>query len=45
MLVRLGDVVSSGEPLCSVHAESRGELAYALSYAEAHPDLFEIGER
>lgn len=34
MHVRLGDVVTAGEPLLTVHAESRGELDYALEYAK-----------
>ena len=40
--VRLGDRVSTGTPLCTLHAEAEGELAYALSYAEANPDMFGI---
>ncbi len=42
--VRLGDTVAAGEPLCTVHAESPGELAYALHYAAANPDIFGIAE-
>ncbi len=42
MQVRLGDIVVAGEPLCTVHAEAPGELAYALSYASANPDIFHI---
>ncbi len=30
---RIGDVVQRGQPLFTVHAQSRGELAYALEYA------------
>ena len=40
--LRVGDAVVRGAPLFSVHAESRGELAYALSYARAHPDILGI---
>ena len=40
--VRLGDKVSRGMPLCTLHAESPGELAYALNYADANPDIFRI---
>ena len=36
--LREGDRVRRGDPLFVVHAESRGELAYALEYAMAHPD-------
>lgn len=39
MHVRIGDTVSRGMPLCTVHAEAAGELAYALTYADANPDL------
>jgi thymidine phosphorylase len=35
--VRLGDFVADGQPLCTVHADARGELAYALDYAAANP--------
>jgi len=41
---RLGDHVESGSPLCTVHAESQGELAYAMAYASANPDIFRIAE-
>ncbi|MBU4434754.1 MAG: 1-acyl-sn-glycerol-3-phosphate acyltransferase, partial [Alphaproteobacteria bacterium] len=40
--VRLGDEVSAGEPLMTVHAEARGELAYALDYAAANPNMLSI---
>ncbi len=40
--VRLGDDVEAGQPLLTIHAEARGELAYALDYAAAHPDLFTV---
>lgn len=40
--VRLGDEVAAGEPLLSVHAETSGELQYALDYAAANPGLIEI---
>jgi thymidine phosphorylase len=40
--VRLGDRVQSGSPLCTVHAEAEGELAYAMAYASANPDIFRI---
>ena len=44
MHVRLGDVVHAGEPLWTVHAETRGELNYALDYAAANDDIVGIGE-
>lgn len=40
--VKLDQAVGSGDPIGTVHAESRGELEYALDYADAHPDLLEI---
>lgn len=40
--VRLNEPVESGQPLCTVHAETRGELEYALAYAEANPDIIAI---
>ena len=30
--VRVGDRVERGQPLFTVHAQARGELAYALEY-------------
>jgi thymidine phosphorylase len=42
--VRLGQYVARHEPLCTLHAESPGELAYALAYADANPDIFDITE-
>jgi len=40
--VRLGDLVRATEPLCTVHAETLGELAYALDYAAANDDMVGI---
>jgi thymidine phosphorylase len=40
--VRLGDAVVAGQPLLTVHSEAPGELAYALEYAAANPDLIEL---
>jgi thymidine phosphorylase len=40
--VSLGSPVARGEPLCTLHAESSGELAYALEYAAANSDLIRI---
>jgi thymidine phosphorylase len=39
---RLGSLVDAGQPLFHVHAHTRGELAYALRYAAAHPEPFVI---
>lgn len=41
---RLGEHVVRHEPLCTLYAESPGELAYALAYADANPDIFSITE-
>jgi thymidine phosphorylase len=40
--VRLGDSVAHGDALCTVHAETSGELAYALAYASANSDMFRV---
>ncbi|MGO4550426.1 thymidine phosphorylase family protein [Lysobacter sp. 2RAF19] len=40
--VRIGDAVASGEALFDLHAQSLGEMAYALSFATAHPAIFWI---
>jgi thymidine phosphorylase len=41
---RSGDPVARNQPLCTVHADSPGELAYALDYAAANPDIFVVRE-
>jgi thymidine phosphorylase len=41
--VRIGDSIWAGEPLFHIHAQSPGELEYALTYAAAHSDIFEMG--
>ncbi len=38
----LGQEVETGDPLFTLHAETRGELAYACEYIENHPPIFEI---
>ncbi|MES2149285.1 MAG: thymidine phosphorylase family protein [Pseudomonadota bacterium] len=40
----LDTLVAVGQPLMTLHAESPGELAYALAYAEAQENLFTIEE-
>jgi thymidine phosphorylase len=40
--VRLGQEVVAGQPLLTVHSESSGEMEYALEYAAANADMFEI---
>ena len=43
--VRLGDAVEPGQPLFTVHAQSAGELEYALAYAATNGDIVTVGER
>ena len=40
----LGSVLRAGQPLLTLHAESPGELAYALAYAAAQDTIFTIQE-
>jgi len=42
MHVRLGEEVAAGRPMVTVHADTAGELDYALDYAAANPDIIEI---
>jgi thymidine phosphorylase len=42
--VRIGDSVIAGQSLCTVHADSPGELAYAFDYATLNPDIIAIRE-
>ena len=42
--VSVGERVSRGQPLCTVHADAPGVLAYAFEYAEAIRDIFVIRE-
>lgn len=42
MHVKLGQAVERGEPLYTIHAEARGELNYALAFAEANPGTIEV---
>ena len=42
MLVRLGETIRAGQELCIVHADTPGELEYAMSYSAANPDIFRI---
>jgi len=38
--VALGDEIERGHPLYTIHAETPGELDYALEYAAANPDIY-----
>ena len=42
MNVCLGDVIEKGELLYKLHAETNGELNYALAYYENHDDIITI---
>ncbi len=42
--VRLGQQIMRGEPLLTVHAESPGELSYALQYYKEHLHMITIEE-
>jgi thymidine phosphorylase len=42
MDVRLGDEIDRGQPLLHVHAETTGELAYALEYVARAGDIVEV---
>lgn len=42
--VKVGGTIQQGEPLCTVHAEAPGELAYAFDYALSSGDIFVIGD-
>jgi thymidine phosphorylase len=40
--VRIGAHVNAGQPLYTLHAQSPGELEYALDYAHAQPDIIAV---
>jgi thymidine phosphorylase len=42
--VRVGDFVERGQPLFTLHADSPGELAYALDYACAQAETVHVSE-
>lgn len=42
MHVKVGDVVETGQPLFELHAETKGELEYALAYVRANPDVVTV---
>lgn len=42
MNVRLGDEIDRGQPFLHVHAETPGELAYALDFAARTGDIIEV---
>jgi thymidine phosphorylase len=42
--VSVGAVVNAGQPLCTVHADAPGELAYAFDYAMINRDIITVQE-
>ena len=42
MNVKLGQSVFKGETMLSIHADTKGELAYAKEYADRNPDIVEV---
>lgn len=44
MHVRLGEEVERGQPLFTMHADTAGELHYALDFLNAHPETLSIEE-
>jgi thymidine phosphorylase len=43
LLKTVGDVVSLGEPLFEIHAQSEAQLEFGKAYAAAHPDIVRFG--
>jgi thymidine phosphorylase len=43
--VQLGVSVERGQPLYTIHAETAGELAYALEYVARHQNVIEIEDQ
>jgi thymidine phosphorylase len=42
--VRLGQAVSLGQPLYTIHAETAGELEYAMRYVRTNTDIIHVQE-
>ncbi|HEY9132862.1 MAG TPA: thymidine phosphorylase family protein [Dyella sp.] len=42
--VRLGDRVDMDQPIFTVHAQTRGELAYAMEYVHRHPCIVTLAD-
>ena len=41
---RLGNIVEVGTPLFELHAETKGELEYAIDFLRSHPEAIKIEE-
>jgi thymidine phosphorylase len=39
----VGDVVSKGEPLFEIHAQSEAQREFGRVYTEAHPEIVKFG--
>jgi thymidine phosphorylase len=44
MHVQLGERVERGQPLLTMHADTRGELNYALDFLNSHPETLSVEE-
>jgi thymidine phosphorylase len=44
LLIRLGDILEVGSPLFILHAETQGELQYAIEFLNTHSDAIKIEE-
>mgnify|MGYP003857365043 FL=1 len=42
--VRLGDIIEVGSPLFILHAQTQGELQYAIEFLNTHPDGIKVEE-
>ena len=42
MHVRRGQEVERGQPLYTMHADTRGELHYALDFLASHPETLSL---
>lgn len=45
LTIRIGQWVHRGDPLFMLHAQTPGELAYALDFYQMHPDIVSLGDR
>jgi thymidine phosphorylase len=43
LLYTVGDVVTKGEPLFEIHAQSEAQLEFGRAYAAAHPEIVKFG--
>lgn len=43
-LVHVGERIELGQPIFTVHAQTRGELAYALDYVRRHPCIVTLAQ-